>query len=83
MNGAAVLLRVLGDVDEHGAGPTGGRDLVRGRERGRHVLGLRDQEGVLGDRHRDADDVDLLERVGAHQVEKTWPVMASSGTESM
>jgi hypothetical protein len=38
---------------------------------------------VLGDRHRDADDVGLLEGVRAHEVENTWPVIATSGTESM
>ncbi len=61
------LLGVLRDVDEHGAGATGRRDLERRGDRAGDVLGALDQERVLGDRHRDADDVGLLEGVRAHE----------------
>ena len=49
----------------------------------RDVLGLGDQEGVLGDGHGDAHDVGFLEGVGADEGAVTWPVMATMGTESM
>ncbi len=62
------LLRIFGDVDEHGAGAAGARNLVGRGDRARNVFGPLHQERMLRDRHGDADDVDLLERVGAHQV---------------
>ena len=42
-----------------------------------------DHERVLDDRHRDAERVGLLEAVGAQQSVRTWPVKATSGTESI
>ena len=57
------LLRVLGDVDEHGAGPARGGDgegLAHGLG---DVFGARHQVVVLGDRQRDAGDVGFLEGV--------------------
>ncbi len=62
-----LLLGVLRDVDEHGAGAPGRGDVHGGGEHGRHVLRLGDEERVLRDGHRDARDVDLLEGVGAHR----------------
>ena len=62
------LLRVLGDVDEHGAGAAGGGDLEGLADGGRDVFGARDEEVVLGDGQRDAGDVDLLEGVGAEDL---------------
>lgn len=56
---------VLGDVDEDGAGAAGGGDVEGLGDGVRDVLGLGDQEVVLGDRHRDAADVGFLEGVGA------------------
>lgn len=56
---------VLGDVDEDGARTAGGGDMEGLGDGVRDVLGLGDEEVVLGDRHRDADDVRLLEGVRA------------------
>ena len=61
------LLGVLRDVDEHGARAAGRGDLERLSQRTRHVLGALHEDRVLRHRHRDADDVGLLERVGAHE----------------
>jgi hypothetical protein len=61
------LLGVLGDVHENGTGTTRAGDLERRGDRAGDVLGRLHQDRVLGDRHRDADDVGLLERVRAHQ----------------
>ena len=59
------LQGVLADVDEHGAGPAGARD-VEGLGDGLRDLGrVGDEVVVLRDRHRDAADVGLLEGVGA------------------
>ena len=49
----------------------------------RDVVGVGDQEVVLGDRHRDAADVRLLEGVRTDRAAATCPVIATSGTESM
>ncbi len=57
------LERVLGDVDEDGARAAGRGDVERLGDGVRDVLGLGDEEAVLRDRHRDADDVRLLEGV--------------------
>ena len=59
------LLRVLGDVDQHGTGTTAARQVERFAQRRVDVLGAGDEIVVLGDRERDAGDVRLLERVGA------------------
>ena len=56
---------VLGDVDEHRARPPGRRDVERFANRLRDVLRRGHQEVVLGDGHRDAGGVALLERIGA------------------
>ena len=57
--------RGLRDVDEDRPGAPGGGDVERLRHGARDVGGIRDEEVVLGDRHRDAADVGLLEGVGA------------------
>ena len=59
------LHRVLGHVDQHRAGTAGRGDVERLGDGPRDVGGVGDQEVVLGDRHRDAADVGLLEGVGA------------------
>lgn len=66
--GGLRLQGVLGDVDQDRAGAAGGGDVEGLGDRPRDVLGLGDQEVVLGDRHRDADDVRLLEGVGADRL---------------
>ena len=46
-------------------------------------VGLADHVAVLHDRQGDAEDVDFLEGVGAHQrATATWPVIATIGTLS-
>ncbi len=65
--GGGGLQDVLGDVDEHGTGAPGGGDVERLRESAGDVLGVGDQEVVLGDRHGDTADVGFLEGVGADQ----------------
>ena len=59
------LQRVLGDVDEDRAGPPGRGDVEGLGDGARDLVGIGDEVVVLGDRHRDAADVGLLERVGA------------------
>ncbi len=61
---ALPLQHVLRDVDEHRAGTPGGGDVERLGQHARDVVAVADQVVVLGDRHRDAGDVGLLERVG-------------------
>ncbi len=56
---------VFGDVDEHGAGTAGLRDLECFADGGGDVFGAGDEVVVLGDGQGDAGDVDLLKRVGA------------------
>ncbi|RPK42869.1 hypothetical protein EES39_20180 [Streptomyces sp. ADI92-24] len=63
--GGLRLERVLGDVDQDRSRTAGGGDVEGLGDRVRDVLRLGDQEVVLGDRHRDADDVRFLEGVGA------------------
>ena len=43
---------------------------------------IRDEPGVLHDRHRDPGDVALLEGVASRSGVATWPVMQTSGVES-
>src|SRR6202044_3523624 len=62
------LHRVLCDVHEDGAGAAGGRQVEGLADGAGDVLGLGDEEVVLGDRVGDAGDVRLLEPVGADQV---------------
>ncbi len=52
------LLRVLGDVDEDGAGAAGAGDLEGLADGGGDVFGAGDEEVVLGDGQGDAGDVD-------------------------
>ncbi len=59
------LLRVFGDVDEHGAGAAGLRDLEGLADGGGDVFGAGDEVVVLGDGQGDAGDVDLLKGVAA------------------
>ena len=59
------LQRRLRDVDEHRAGAAGAGDVEGLGDPARDLVGVGDQEVVLGDRHRDAADVGLLEGVGA------------------
>ena len=61
----ARLQGVLGDVDEHRAGAAGGGDVERLGDDPRDLVGVGHEVVVLGDRHRDAADVGLLEGVGA------------------
>ncbi len=68
VEGGGGLLRVLGDVDQHRAGAAGERDLEGLAHGGRDVFGAGHQEVVLGDRQRDAGDVDLLKRVAAEDL---------------
>ena len=60
---AAGLLRVLGDVDQHGARTAARRDRERLADARRHVGRARHQVVVLGDRQRDAGDVGFLKGV--------------------
>ncbi|CAM5513511.1 hypothetical protein SANTM175S_00990 [Streptomyces antimycoticus] len=66
--GGLRLEDVLGDVHQHRAGTAGGGNVEGLRDDQRDVLRLGDQEAVLGDRHGDADDVRLLEGVGADRL---------------
>ena len=59
------LLRVLGDVDEDGPGAAAGCYLKCQAHCCRDVFGARDEEVVLGDRERNAGDIDFLEGVAA------------------
>ena len=49
----------------------------------REFLDVLNEPRVLDDRERDAGRVRLLERVGADQAVRTWPVMQTSGVESI
>ena len=64
----SALLRVLGNVDEHRAGPAGARNLKCLANGVGQVLGLADQEVVLGHRQRNAGDIDFLKGVGAQHL---------------
>jgi hypothetical protein len=55
----------LGTSIRTGPGPTGRREVEGRRDGAWDLLGRLDEEVVLGDAHRDAGDVALLERVGA------------------
>ena len=58
-----VLRDVLGNVDEDGAGPAGGRDIVRLLDDPGDVVGILDEVVVFHHGHRDAEDVSFLEGV--------------------
>ncbi len=66
--GGLRLEGVLGDVDQDRARPAGGRDVERLGDRPGDLGRVGDQEVVLGDRHRDAADVRLLEGVRADRL---------------
>ena len=75
---------VARDIDEHGAGPAGRRDVERLADRRGDVLDVEHERVVLRDRDRDAGDVGFLEAVAADAASvTTWPVMQTSGTESI
>ena len=61
------LRDVLGQVDEHRAGPALAGDAEGLGHDVRQVVGRADQEAVLDDRHEDAEHVHLLEGVGAQR----------------
>src|SRR4029077_2055035 len=61
------LLRVLGDIDEHRAGPAGVRNHEGFANGACDVVRARYDHIVLGNRHGNAGDVDFLEGVGAEQ----------------
>jgi hypothetical protein len=61
--GAGRRQHVLGQIDEHGAGPPGRGDVERLLHDARDVAGFLDQEAVLDRRVGDAGDVRLLEAV--------------------
>ena len=63
LEGRHRLEGVLGDVDEHRAGPASGRDLEGLADRRRDVANVFNEEVVLHAGPRDADGVDFLERV--------------------
>ena len=63
--GAAEVLR---DVDQHRPGTAGAGDVERLVHGARDLRRMLDDEGVLDDRHRDAEGVGLLEAVGAEQL---------------
>ena len=60
--------KILRDVDQHRARATAARQEERLVDRPWDFQGILDHEGVLDDRHRDADRVGLLEAVGAEQL---------------
>ena len=62
---AHLLLDVLWDVDEHGAGATAGREEESLADDARDVVHVHDEVVVLGDLAGDLDGGRLLERVGA------------------
>jgi hypothetical protein len=59
------LSDVLGHVDEHRTGTSGRREVKRRRDRAGISWADLTRKVVLGDAHRDAGDVALLEGVGA------------------
>ena len=62
------LLRILGDIHEHGTRPAGTRHIKCFADRLRNLIGMRDQIVVLGDGQRDARNVRLLKRVGTDEL---------------
>ena len=61
--GEGRLADVLGDVDQHGAGTAGGRDVVGFTTDARQVVGVLHQVVMLHDRSRDVEDVGFLEGI--------------------
>ena len=65
---AALLLSVLGDIDQDRAGAPGARDIKRLADGAGDLLGLGDEVVMLRDGEGDAGDVGLLERIGPDQM---------------
>ena len=83
-NGGLRLQHVLGDVDQHRAGPAGRGQVERLGDDPRDLRGVGDQEVVLGDRQRDAAGCRPPGRRPCRSARPgTWPVIATIGTESM
>ena len=61
-------LHVLGQIDQHRAGPAGARQPERLADHHRQVFDAAGDEAVLDHRQGHAEHVQFLERVGAHQV---------------
>ena len=66
-------LHVFEDIDEDGALSARVCDLERLTDGGRKILDVLDDEVVLGDGHRDAGDVDLLEGVAPEHIQPDVP----------
>ena len=64
----ALLLHILGNVNDHRAGPSRLRDVERLFHNPRNVIHVRDQVTVFHDRQRQAENVGLLERAFADHV---------------
>ncbi len=60
-----IVLQILGDVDDHGAGPARAGDVERLLHHAHDVFGPLDEVMVLGDSPADLDDRRFLERIGA------------------
>src|SRR4029077_809651 len=60
-----LVLEVLGEVDDHHSGQPGGGDVKCLAHGAGDVVDVLEQVGVLDDEHGHADDVGLLEGVGA------------------
>ena len=67
VEGARGLLRILGDVDQHGPGPAALREVERLAHGRRDIVGAPDEVVVLRHRQRHAGDVGFLERVRADE----------------
>ena len=70
---AALLLRVLGDVDDDRPGTARAGDVERLANRRCDLLWLGHQVVVLGDRNRAAGDVGFLERIAADELRRDLP----------
>ena len=76
-------LEVLGEVDDHRAGAAGAGDVEGLLDGGGDVLDPGHQVGVLDHRHGRADDVATPGSCRCRSRRPaTWPVMATTGTES-
>ena len=58
---------VLGDIDQHRARTSGRRNAERAADGVRQLLHMAHDEIVLGNRHGDTGDIDLLKRVAPDQ----------------
>ena len=64
---AQALKNVLGNIDDHRAGPPGFGDLERSRDHIEEFLGAHHHEAVFGDGEREPKRIDLLKGIGAEQ----------------